>query len=44
MPALLVIDKHGRVRYAHYGHSMSDIPPNLEILDLLETLNSEIDA
>jgi peroxiredoxin Q/BCP len=41
MPALLVIDKAGRIRYAHYGHSMSDIPDNREILDLLKTLNSE---
>jgi peroxiredoxin len=41
MPALLVIDKQGRIRYAHYGHSMSDIPDNHEILDLLDVLNSE---
>jgi peroxiredoxin len=39
MPALLVVDKAGRIRYAHYGHSMSDIPKNREILDLLEALN-----
>jgi peroxiredoxin Q/BCP len=41
MPALLVVDKPGRIRYAHYGHSMSDIPDNREILDLLDTLNSD---
>jgi peroxiredoxin Q/BCP len=41
MPALLVVDKQGCVRYAHYGRSMSDIPPNGEILDLLDILNSE---
>ena len=41
MPALLVVDKGGRIRYAHYGHSMSDIPDNREILDLLDALNSE---
>jgi peroxiredoxin len=40
MPALLVVDRAGRIRYAHYGHSMSDIPDNREILDLLDSLNS----
>jgi len=39
MPALLVVDKAGRIRYARYGSSMSDIPPNPEILGLLDTLN-----
>lgn len=38
MPALVVIDKEGRVHYRHYGSSMSDIPPNDEILALLEGL------
>ena len=42
MPALLVIDRHGHMRYAHYGRSMSDIPENREILDLLDELNAEI--
>ena len=41
MPALLAVDKAGRIRYAHYGRSMSDIPDNREILDLLDALNSE---
>jgi peroxiredoxin len=39
MPALVVIDKGGRVHYRHYGASMSDIPPNDKILALLESLN-----
>ena len=39
MPAQVVVDKSGRVRYVHYGHSMSDIPPNEEILGLLDELN-----
>jgi len=39
MPAQVVVDKSGRVRYVHYGHSMSDIPPNEEILELLDELN-----
>lgn len=41
MPALLVVDKQGHIRYAHYGHSMSDIPDNREILDLLDKINTE---
>jgi len=41
MPALLVIDKYGYIRYSNYGRSMQDIPPNQEILGLLEKLNDE---
>jgi peroxiredoxin len=37
MPAQLLIDKSGKVRFVHYGHSMADIPPNEEIINLLET-------
>jgi peroxiredoxin Q/BCP len=39
MPAQLIVDKAGVVRFVHYGHSMSDIPPNSELLDLLQTIN-----
>ena len=39
MPALLVIDKQGVIRYRHYGGWMSDIPDNDEILNLLDQLN-----
>jgi peroxiredoxin Q/BCP len=41
MPAEVIVDKAGKVRYAHYGRSMSDIPPNAEILALLDQLNEE---
>lgn len=41
MPALIVIDKEGRIRYQHYGDSMSDIPSNEESLSLLDNLNKE---
>ncbi len=41
MPAQLIIDRSGTVRYVHYGHSMSDIPPNQELLALLDQLNLE---
>ena len=39
MPALVVVGKDGAIRYQHYGHSMRDIPPNREILDVLDNLN-----
>ena len=39
MPAQVIIDRQGTARFVHYGHDMSDIPPNQEILDLLEELN-----
>ena len=41
MPAQLIIDKAGIVRFVHYGHSMSDIPPNAELLSLIRDLNRE---
>ena len=41
MPAMMIIDKGGRVRHKHYGGSMSDIPPNREILAILDQLNQE---
>ena len=37
MPAQVIINKAGKVRFVHYGHSMMDIPENKELLDLLET-------
>jgi peroxiredoxin len=39
MPAQAIGDKAGVVRVVHYGHSMSDIPENSEILALLDQLN-----
>lgn len=41
MPAIMIIDKAGRIRYQHYGDSMSDIPPNGELLSVLEELDPE---
>ena len=40
MPAQVLIDRQGTVRYAHYGHSMSDIPENAELLALLDEMNA----
>jgi peroxiredoxin len=42
MPALLVIDREGLVRFSHHGKSMDDIPSNKEVLELLDKLNNEI--
>jgi peroxiredoxin len=36
LPAQMLVDKSGILRFVHYGHSMSDIPANAEILRLLE--------
>jgi peroxiredoxin Q/BCP len=36
MPAQVIVDKEGIARYAHYGKSMSDIPPNEELLGLID--------
>jgi len=41
LPALIVVDKNGKMRYTHYGNAMSDIPENSEILSLLDELNKE---
>ena len=37
LPAQMLIDKAGKVRFVHYGHSMADIPQNEEIIQLIET-------
>ncbi len=41
MPAQVIVDRTGKARYVHYGHSMEDIPPNEELLALLDALNQE---
>lgn len=41
MPAMMVIDNAGLVRYVHYGSSMSDIPANAEVLQVLDELNEQ---
>lgn len=40
MPAQVIVDQAGVARFVHYGHSMSDIPENAEILGLLDQLNA----
>ena len=41
MPAQVLIDKAGIARFVHYGNSMSDIPPNEEIMALIDEIHSE---
>ena len=40
LPALMVIDKEGKLRFRHYGESMSDIPTDEEVLKLLDRLQN----
>ena len=42
MPAMVIVDRQGVVRFVHYGHSMSDIPENIDVLETLKVLNQEI--
>jgi peroxiredoxin len=41
MPAQLIVNKQGVVRFVHYGHDMSDIPPTDEVLAMLDQINLE---
>jgi peroxiredoxin Q/BCP len=39
IPAQMLIDKQGTVRYVHYSNSMSDIPDNVDMLNLIDEIN-----
>ncbi len=39
MPAQVIVDKMGTARFVHYGHSMSDIPENSELFEILDQIN-----
>ncbi len=39
MPAQVLIDKAGVARYVHYGHDMTDIPANAELLALADEID-----
>jgi peroxiredoxin len=41
MPAQVLVDKTGIARFVHYGHSMSDIPSNEELISLVDEINQE---
>ena len=38
MPAQVLVDKNGTARFVHYGHDMTDIPKNSEMLALIDSL------
>jgi peroxiredoxin len=42
MPAQVIVDIDGIARLVHYGHSMSDIPENAEIFELLDQMAVKI--
>jgi peroxiredoxin len=40
MPLVCVVDRNGYIRYAHYGSSMSDIPSNETLFNVIDELNA----
>ena len=40
MPLVCIIDKDGRIRYAHYSASMADIPENKTLLNVIDQLTA----
>ena len=38
MPAQVLVDKKGTARFVHYGDSMSDIPENTILIELIDQL------
>ncbi len=38
MPAQMLVDTEGVLRYVHFGHSMKDIPENEELFKLIDSL------
>jgi peroxiredoxin len=41
LPAQLVVDKKGVIRFVHHGNSMSDILENEKVLALLDDVNRQ---
>jgi len=44
MPAVLIVDRQGRIQYQHYGRSMSDIPANSALFEVLDGLDDATPA
>jgi peroxiredoxin len=42
LPAQFIIDREGLIRFQHFGSSMSDIPEDKDVMELLRTLNEEV--
>ena len=41
MPAQVLVDRSGVARFVHYGHDMSDIPSNAELLEAIDALEAQ---
>ena len=41
MPAQVLVDQTGTARFVHYGHDMTDIPKNEEMLGLIDEINQK---
>ena len=41
LPAQMLIDKSGMLRYVHYGHSMTDIPSNEDMINLIKKMKGQ---
>jgi peroxiredoxin Q/BCP len=40
LPAQVIVDKQGLARFVHYGHSMSDIPSNPSLFEIVDNLDN----
>jgi peroxiredoxin len=40
MPAQALVDRTGTVRFIHYGHDMTDIPQNSQMLALIDSMKT----
>ena len=41
LPAQVLVDRNGTARFVHYGHDMTDIPQNSEMLALIDSLDAD---
>lgn len=39
MPLNAILDRKGKIRFIHYGYSMSDIPDNEALIEVIDQLN-----
>jgi mycoredoxin-dependent peroxiredoxin len=41
MPAVVIVGDDGEIHYAHYGSNAGDIPPNEEVLSIVDGIASK---
>jgi len=41
MPATILVDKKGQIRYTHFGEAMDDIPESVKMISLIDNLAKE---